>query len=192
MPPHTVVSAQRLVRLLVLVPPVSHGRPTVYQASKYRPCMWYATCTNPDILPVACLQSSKLLQRCAVHIKSNNRHLRIEDRSMPEGSRNDNNAQSAGNILLSSQRTTCMTRVDGAASSDSIHFCSNFASFRLICLFVFFWSILTLLSSISTCFPSGFRWSLMSVPIVRPGSGVLFFFRPFFGVPLSYSDSSGS
>ena len=32
----------------------------------------------------------------------------------------------------------------------------------------------------------------MSVPIVRTGSGVSFFFRPFFGVPVSDSDSSGS
>ena len=82
-------------------------------------------------------------------------------------------------------RTTCNGPVGGAASSDSIHFCSNFVSFRLICPFVFSWSILTLSSSTSTCLPSGFMWSPMSVPIVSPGSGVCFFFRPFFGVPAS-------
>ena len=172
LPPHTVVSAQPLVRFLVLVPPVLHGRPTVYQASKYRPRMWYTTCTNPDMLPIASPESSKLLQHCAVQIHTNHRHLRIEDRSMRERSRNKENEQSVGNILLSSQRTTCMGPVGGAASSDSIRFCSNLASFRLICPFVFSWSILTLSSSISTCFPSGCRWSSISVPIVRPGSGV--------------------
>ena len=111
---------------------------------------------------------------------------------MREGSRNEKSKQSVGNILLSSQRTTRMGPVGGAASSDSIRFCSNFASFRLICPFVFSWSILTLSSSTSTCLPSGFRWCSMSVPIVRPGSGVSFFFRPLFGVPASNSDSSGS
>ena len=54
LPPHTVVSARRVVRFLELVPPVSHGKPTVYQASEYQPCMWYATCTNADMLPIAC------------------------------------------------------------------------------------------------------------------------------------------
>ena len=111
---------------------------------------------------------------------------------MREGSRNEKNQQSVGNILLFSQRKTCMGPVGGAASSDSMRFCNNFASFRLICPFVFSWSILTLSSSTSACFPSGFRWSSMSVPIVRPGSGVSFFFHPFFGVPASDSDSSGS
>ena len=83
---------------------------------------------------------------------------------MREGSRNEKSEQSVGNILLSSQRTTCNGPVGGAASSDSIRFCSNFVSFRLICPFVFSWLILTLLSSTSTCLPSGFRWSSMSVP----------------------------
>ena len=118
LPPHRVVLAKRLVLFLVLVPPVSHGRPTVYQASEYWPCMWCATCTNPDMLSVACPESSKLLQRCAVQIHTKNCHLLIEDRSMREGSRNKNNELSIGNILLSSQRTTCMGRVSGAASSD--------------------------------------------------------------------------
>ena len=107
---------------------------------------------------------------------------------MREGSRNEKSEQSVGNILLSSQRTTCNGPFGGAASSDSIRFCSNFVSFRLICSFVFSWSILTLSSSTSTCLPSGFRWSSMSVPIVRPGSGVSFFFRPFFGVPSSHPE----
>ena len=111
---------------------------------------------------------------------------------MREGSRNEKNEQSVGNILLSSQRTTCTGPVGGAASNDSIPFRTNFTSSRLICLFVCSWSILTLSSSRSTCFPSGFRWSSMSVPIVRPGSGVSFFFRPFFGVPAFDSDSFGS
>ena len=39
MPPHAVVSAQCLVRFLGLVPPVLHGRLTVYLASEDRPCM---------------------------------------------------------------------------------------------------------------------------------------------------------
>ena len=90
---------------------------------------------------------------------------------MREGSRNEKREQSVGNILLSSQRTTCNGPVGGAASSDSIRFCSNFVSFRLICPFVFSWSILALGSSTSTCLPSGFRWSSMSVPKVKPGSG---------------------
>ena len=111
---------------------------------------------------------------------------------MREGLRNENDELSVGNILLSLQRTTCMGRVGGAALSDSIRFCSNFGSFRPICLLVFRWSILTLLSSISTCFSSGCRWSSMSLPIVKPGSGVSFFFRPFFGVPVSDSGSSSS
>ena len=111
---------------------------------------------------------------------------------MREGSRIEKNEQSVGNILLPSQRTTCMGPVGGAASNDTMRFCSNFASFCLICPFVFSWSIVTLSSSTCTCFPSGFRWSLMSVPIVRQGSGVSFFFGPFFGVPASDSDSSGS
>ena len=51
---------------------------------------------------------------------------------MREGSRNEKSEQSVGNILLSSQRTTCKGPVGGAASSDSIRFCSNFASFCLI------------------------------------------------------------
>ena len=168
MPPHTVVLVQRLVRFLIHAPQVLHGRPTVYQASEYRPCMWYATCTNPDMLTVACPESSKLLQRYAVQIHTNNRNLRKEDRSMRKGPRNENNEQSVGNILLSSQRTTCLGSVGDAASSDSICFCSNFATFCLICPFVFPWSILTLLRSASTCFASGFRWSSMSVPIVWP------------------------
>ena len=74
---------------------------------------------------------------------------------MQEGLRNENNEQFAGNILLSSQRTTCMGRVGGAGLGDSIHFTSNFGSFRLICPFAFSWWILTLLSSTFTCFPSG-------------------------------------
>ena len=55
---------------------------------------------------------------------------------MREGSRNEKNKQSVGNILLSYQRTTCTEPVGGAVSSDSIRFCSNFASFCLICPFV--------------------------------------------------------
>ena len=94
---------------------------------------------------------------------------------MRDGSRNEKSEQSDGNILLSSQRTRCNGPVGGAASSDSIHLCSNFVSFRLICLFVFSWST-------STCLPSSFRWSSMSVPKVKPGSGVSFFLRPFSGV----------
>ena len=104
---------------------------------------------------------------------------------MRDGSRNEKSEQSVGNILLSSQRTTCNGPVGAAASSDSICFRSNFVSFRLICPFVFSWLILTLFSSTSTCLPSGFRWFSMSVPKVRPGSGVSFFFLPFFGVPAS-------
>ena len=76
---------------------------------------------------------------------------------MRKGSRNKKNEQSVGNTLLSSQRTTCMGPVGGAASSDSIRFCSNVASFRLICPFAFSWSTITLSSSTSTCFPSGCR-----------------------------------
>ena len=63
---------------------------------------------------------------------------------MSEGSRNEKSEQSVGNILLSSQRTTCNGLVGGAASSDSIRFCSNFVSFRLICPFLISWSILQL------------------------------------------------
>ena len=111
---------------------------------------------------------------------------------MREGSRNEKSEQSVGNILLSSQRTTCNGPVGGAASSDSIRFCGNFVSFRLICPFVFFWSILTLSSSFSTCLPSGFRWSSMSVRKVEPGSGFCFFLRPFFGVPASDPEVPGS
>ena len=55
---------------------------------------------------------------------------------MREGSRNEKNEQPVGNLLLSSQRTTCMGPVGGPASSDSIRFCSNFASFCLIYPFV--------------------------------------------------------
>ena len=113
---------------------------------------------------------------------------------MREGSCNKKSEQSVGNILLSSHRTTCNGPVGGAASSDSIRFCSNFVSFRLICpsVFCLFWSILMLSSSTSTCLPSGFRWCSMSVPKVRPGSGVSFFFRPFFGVSASYPEVRGS
>ena len=111
---------------------------------------------------------------------------------MCEGSRNEKSEQSVGNILLSSQRTTCNGPVGRAASSDSIRFCSNFVSFRLICPFVFSWSILTLSSSTSTCLPSGFRWSSMSVPKVKPGSGFSFFLRPFFGVAASGPEVPGS
>ena len=111
---------------------------------------------------------------------------------MREGSRNEMSEQSVGNILLSSQRTTCNGPVGGAASSDSIRFCSNFVSFRLICPFVSSWSILTLSSSTSGCHPSGFRWSSMSVPKVKPGSGFSFFLRPFFGVPASDPEVAGS
>ena len=111
---------------------------------------------------------------------------------MREGSRNEKSEQSVGNILFSSQGTTCNGPVGGAASGDSIRFCSNFVSFRLIYPFVFSWSILTLSSSTSTCLPSGFSSSLMSVPKVKPGSGVSFFLRPFFGVPASDSEVPGS
>ena len=111
---------------------------------------------------------------------------------MCEGSRNEKSERSVGNILLFSQRTTCNGPVGGAASSDSIRFCSNFASFRLICPFVFPWSILTLSRSTLTCLLSGFRWSSMSVPKVKPGSGVFFFLRPFFGVPASDPEVPGS
>ena len=104
---------------------------------------------------------------------------------MREGSRNEKSKQSVGNILLSSQRTTCSGPVGGAALSDSIRFCSNFVYFRLICPFVFSWLILTLSSSTSSCLPSGFRWFSMSVPKVKPGSGFSFLIRPFFGVPAS-------
>ena len=97
---------------------------------------------------------------------------------MREGSRNEESEQSVGNILLSSQRTTCNGPVAGAASSDSMRFCSNFVFFRLICPFVFSWSILTLSSLTSTCPPFGFRWSSMSVPKVKPGSGVSFLLPP--------------
>ena len=78
---------------------------------------------------------------------------------MRQGSRNEKSEQSVGNILLSSQRTTCNGPVGGAASSDSIRFCSNFVSFHLICPFVLSWSILTLSSSTSTCLPSSLKWS---------------------------------
>ena len=44
---------------------------------------------------------------------------------MREGSRNEKSEQSVGNILLSSQRMTCNGPVGGAASSDSIRFCSS-------------------------------------------------------------------
>ena len=111
---------------------------------------------------------------------------------MREGSRNEKSEKSVGNILLSFQRTTCNGPVGGAASSDSIRFCSNFVSFRPICPFVFPWSILTLSSSTSTCLPSGFRWSSISVPKVKRGSGVSFFLRPFFGVPASDPEVPGS
>ena len=111
---------------------------------------------------------------------------------MGEGSRNVKSEQSIGNILLSSQRTMCNGPVGGAASSDSIRFCSNFVSFCLICPFVFSWSILTLSSSTFTCLPSGFRWSSMSVPKVKPKSGFSFFLRPFFGVPASDPEVRGS
>ena len=111
---------------------------------------------------------------------------------MREGSRNEKSEQSVGNILLSSQRKMCNGPVGGAASSDSIRFCSNFVSFRLICPFFFSWLILTLSSSTSTCLSSGFRWCSMSVPKVKPGSGVSFFLRPFFGVPASDPEVPGS
>ena len=111
---------------------------------------------------------------------------------MREGSRNEKSEQSVGNILLSSQRTKCNGPVGGAASSDSLRFCSNFVSFRLICPFVFPWWILTLSSSTSTCLPSGFRWSSMSVPKVIPGSPFFFFLRPFFGVPAFDPEVPGS
>ena len=111
---------------------------------------------------------------------------------MREGSRNEKSEQSVGNILLSSRGATCNGPVGGAASSDSIRFCSNFVSFCLICPFVFSWSILTLSSSTSTCLPSGFRWSSMLVHKVKPGSGVSFFLRPFFGVPASDLEVPGS
>ena len=111
---------------------------------------------------------------------------------MREGLRNESNKQSSGNVLLSSQKTTCMGRVGGAASNDPIRFTSNFGSCRLICPFVFSWSILTLSSLISTFFPSGVRKSSMSVPIVRRRSGCSFFFRPFFSVLFCDSTSSGS
>ena len=143
------------VGFLGLVPPVSHGRPTVYPASEYRPCMWYATSANPDMLLVACGEFSQPLQPCPVQIHTNNRHLSMEQRSMREGSHNAKDNKSAGNIQLSSRRTTCMGRVRGAALSDSIRFTRNFGSCRLICSFVFTWWILTLFSSIPTCFPSG-------------------------------------
>ena len=111
---------------------------------------------------------------------------------MREGSRNEKSEQSVGNILLSSQRTTRNGPVGGATSSDSIRFCSNFVSFRLICPFVFSWSILTLSSSIATCLPSGFRWSSISVAKLKPGSGYSFLLRPFFGVPASDPRVPGS
>ena len=60
---------------------------------------------------------------------------------MREGSRIEKNEQLVGNVLLSSQSTTCMGPFGGAASSDSMRFCSNFASFRLIRPFVLSWSI---------------------------------------------------
>ena len=115
-----------------------------------------------------------------------------EGRGRHGGPGPEKSEQSVGNILLSSQRTTCNGPVGGAASSDSIRFCSNFVSFRLICPFVFSWYILTLSSSTSTCLPSGFKWSSMSVPKVRPGSGVSFLFRPFFRVPASDPEVPGS
>ena len=111
---------------------------------------------------------------------------------MREDSRNEKSEKSVGNILLSSRRMTCNGPVGGAASSDSIRFCSNLVSFRLICPFVFSWSILTLSSSTSTCLPSGFRLSSMSVPKVKPGSGVSFLLRPGFGVPASDPEVPGS
>ena len=58
---------------------------------------------------------------------------------MHEGSRNKNDKQSAGIILLSSGRATCMGCVGGASSSDSIHFTSNLASCCLTPPFVFWW-----------------------------------------------------
>ena len=111
---------------------------------------------------------------------------------MREGSRNEKSEQSVGNILLSSQRTTCNGPAGGAASSDSKRFCSNFVFFRPICPFVLSWSIVTLSSSTSTYLPSGFKWSSMSVPKVKPGSGFSFFLRPFFGVPASDLEVRGS
>ena len=111
---------------------------------------------------------------------------------MHKGPRNEKSEQSVGNTLLSSQRTTCNGPVGGAASSDSIRFCSNFVSFQLICPFVFSWSILALSSSTSTCLPSGFWWSSMSVPKVEPGSGFSFFLCPFFGAPASDPEVPGS
>ena len=63
---------------------------------------------------------------------------------MREGSRNEKSEHSVGNILLSSQRKAWNGPVGGAASGDSIRFRSNFASFRLICPFVFSWSFVTL------------------------------------------------
>ena len=110
---------------------------------------------------------------------------------MREGSRNEKSEQSVGNILLPSQRTTWDGPVGGAASSDSIRFCGNFVSFRLICPFVFSWSIPTLSSSTSTSLPSGFTWSSISVPKVKPGSGFSFFLRPFFGVLASDPEVRG-
>ena len=65
----------------------------MYLASEYQPCMWYASSANPDMLSVVCPESSKLLQRCAVQIHTNNRHLSMEDGSMREGSRNENDEQ---------------------------------------------------------------------------------------------------
>ena len=111
---------------------------------------------------------------------------------MREGSRNEKSEQSVGKILLSSQITTCNGSVGGAASSNSIRFCSNCVSFRLICPFVSTGSIPTLSSSTSTCLPSSFRWSSMSVPKAKPGSGFSFFLRPFFGGPASDAEVPGS
>ena len=106
---------------------------------------------------------------------------------MREGSRNEKSEQSVGNRLLSSQRTTCNGPVGGAASSDSIGFCSNFVSFRLICPFVFSWSILTLSSSTypvsggprcqyprlsqDLVFPSSYAPSLVSQPLILRSQG---------------------
>ena len=117
---------------------------------------------------------------------------------MREGLRNENDEPSVGNILLSSQRTTCIGRVGGAALSDSTRFSSNFGFFRLRCLFVFSWSILTLLRfnlqllpillkevlDVCTHRQATIWFFIPSPPLFRRSSLRFFFFRVIVGILL--------
>ena len=128
LPPHIIVWAPRLVLFLGLLPPVLVEGTTVYPASEYWLCLWYANSANPGFLSVSCHEFAQPLRCCAVQIHTNSCHLFTIQTSMRDGSFKKTDKQSPGNILLSSQRTTQTGRVGGSASSHSIRFTSNFES----------------------------------------------------------------